>query len=327
MAENYLITGYHGEPHVTVENARGFNAAIFGEGKFVLPVGEMFRCERVGSNTIRLYDGKLIDNGAVAGIPAGEYIDFVIPEAGHGMYRIDLVIFEYSRDSSTLIESGVFKVISGTEKATEAETLPPELTENNILDNISSFDQMELWAVCVSDIGVVNILMGFKTSKNLLSLDNVEYIGSSEKGAKNGVATLDAKGFLVQKNATTEETTDVFTYTYGGFYGVGTAKWHKTGGLISAKITTREYDISEDVIRLYVKQPTFGFGLFNVACTNAGTIAKKSGETIRDIVVTEVGIEQVNDNMFYCIRAMGAGTASVNGKTITATFSLVNHTN
>lgn len=39
MTENYLITGYWGEPHVTAENDRGINAAIFGAGRFVLPVG------------------------------------------------------------------------------------------------------------------------------------------------------------------------------------------------------------------------------------------------------------------------------------------------
>ena len=39
-----------------------------------------------------------IDNGAVAGIPAGEYLEFSIPEAGQGMKRNDLIVFEYSRN-------------------------------------------------------------------------------------------------------------------------------------------------------------------------------------------------------------------------------------
>ncbi len=148
MADNYLITGYWGEPHVTVENDRGFNAAVFGTGKFVLPVGEMFRAEYIGNNIVRIYDGKLIDNGAVAGIPAGEYIEFSIPEAGQGMKRNDLIIFEYSRNDSTLVESGVFKVIPGAEANETA--VDPVLTENNLLSNIASFDQMALWRVPVS---------------------------------------------------------------------------------------------------------------------------------------------------------------------------------
>lgn len=154
MAENYLITGYWGEPHVTVENDRGFNAAVFGTGKFVLPVGEMFRAEYIGNNIVRIYDGKLIDNGAVAGIPAGEYLEFMIPEAGQGMKRNDLIIFEYSRNDSTLVESGTFKVISGAE--TSEAAVDPVLTESNLLSNIASFDQMALWRVSVSGAVISN---------------------------------------------------------------------------------------------------------------------------------------------------------------------------
>ena len=109
MADNYLITGYWGEPHVTPENDRGINAAIFGPGRFVLPIGEQFRAEYIGNNTVRIHDGKLIDNGALAGIPTGNYIDLLIPEAGQGMKRNDLIIFEYSQNTSTLVESGVFQ--------------------------------------------------------------------------------------------------------------------------------------------------------------------------------------------------------------------------
>lgn len=148
MADNYLITGYWGEPHVTVENDRSFNAAVFGAGKFVLPVGEMFRAEYIGNNTVRIHDGKLIDNGAVAGIPTGSYIDLLIPEAGQGMKRNDLIIFEYSKDASTLVESGVFKVLSGTE--TSGTAADPALTENNLLTGNAYSDQMALWRIPVA---------------------------------------------------------------------------------------------------------------------------------------------------------------------------------
>ena len=145
---NYLITGYWGEPHVTAENDRGINAAIFGAGKYVLPVGEMFKAEYIGNNTVRLYDGKLIDNGAIAGIPAGKYVDIPINEAGQGMKRKDLIIFEYSQDSSNLVESGVFKVVSGTE--TSGTPNDPTLIESNLLSDNAVLDQMALFRVQVS---------------------------------------------------------------------------------------------------------------------------------------------------------------------------------
>lgn len=148
MAENYLITGYWGEPHVTAENDRGINAATFGEGRLVLPVGERFKAEYIGNNTIRMYDGKLVDNGAAAGIPAGEYVDLLISNAGQGMKRNDIIAFQYSQDSSTLVESGTFVVIQGAE--TSGTATDPELTQDDLLSNTATFDQMALWRVSVS---------------------------------------------------------------------------------------------------------------------------------------------------------------------------------
>ena len=94
MADNYLITGYCGKNHVTAENDRGINAGIIGSGRFVFPVGKQFKAEQISGNTIRIYDGKLVDNGAAAGIPAGEYVDLTIANASQGMNRNDLIVFQ-----------------------------------------------------------------------------------------------------------------------------------------------------------------------------------------------------------------------------------------
>ena len=148
MADNYLITGYWGKPHVTAENDRGIHAAIFGAGRFVLPVGQQFKAEYIGNNTIRVYDGKLMDNGAAAGIPAGEYVDLVIEEAGQGKNRNDIIAFQYSQDALTLVESGTFVVIKGVE--TDGTATDPELTQENLLTGKATFDQMALWRVRIA---------------------------------------------------------------------------------------------------------------------------------------------------------------------------------
>lgn len=152
MANNYLITGYWGEPHVTSENDRGINAATFGAGRFVLPVGQQFRAEYIGNNTVRVYDGKLMDNGAAAGIPAGEYVDLLISNASQSRKRNDLIVFQYSQDASTLIEHGVFTVIKGTE--TSGTPSDPKLTQADLLSGNASFDQMALWRVSVSGTSI-----------------------------------------------------------------------------------------------------------------------------------------------------------------------------
>lgn len=148
MADNYLITGYWGEPHVTAENDRGINAAIFGKGRKVLPVGEQFRAEYIGNNTIRVYDGKLVDNGAAAGIPAGQFIDLYVAETGQGKYRNDLIIFKYTQDTSTLIETGTFEVLKGAESS--GTPTDPALTQNDLLSGSAIYDEMALWRVSVA---------------------------------------------------------------------------------------------------------------------------------------------------------------------------------
>lgn len=152
MADNYLITGYWGEPHVTAENDRGIHAAIFGDGRLVLPVGERFRAEYIGNNTIRMYDGKLMDGGAAAGIPVGEYIDFLISNASQNMNRNDLIVFQYSQDASTLVETGSFLVLQGTE--TEGTAEDPELTQESVISGTATFDQMAMWRVSVSGTAI-----------------------------------------------------------------------------------------------------------------------------------------------------------------------------
>ena len=165
MADNYLITGYWGEPHVTAENDRGINAATFGAGRFVLPVGKQFNAEYIGNNTIRMYDGKLMDNGAAAGIPAGNYVDLLISNAAQGMKRNDIIVFQYSQDASTLIESGTFVVVKGAE--TSGTAADPTLTHQNLLAGDAALDQMALWRVPVSGTTISAPVKLFDVSKSI----------------------------------------------------------------------------------------------------------------------------------------------------------------
>ena len=165
MADNYLITGYCGKNHVTAECDRGIQAGIVGAGRYVLPVGKQFKAENVGNNTIRIYDGKLVDNGAAAGIPAGEYIDLTIPNASQGMNRNDLIVFQYSQDSSTLIETGSFIVVRGTE--TRGTAVDPTLQQEDLLTGRATIDQMALWRIPVSAGTISSPVQLFEVSKSL----------------------------------------------------------------------------------------------------------------------------------------------------------------
>lgn len=199
---NYLITGYWGEPHVTAENDRGLNAAIFGPGRFLLPVGEQFRAEYIGNNTVRVYDGKLLDNGALAGIPAGMYVDLFVPEAGQGMNRSDLIVFQYSKDASTIVETGAFVVVAGEE--TGGAAADPVLTQQDLLTDEATFDQMALWRVNVSGtvisapVLLADVRRGLAaTSYEALNLsDNSDFTNPVNS---NGKTTYRGLGFSIDR--------------------------------------------------------------------------------------------------------------------------------
>lgn len=216
MADNYLITGYWGEPHVTAENDRGINAAMFGAGRFVLPVGEQFRAEYIGNNTVRMYDGKLLDNGAAAGIPAGKYIDVLISEAGQGMKRNDIIVFQYSQDDSTLVESGVFVVLKGTE--TSGTPTDPELIQEDLLTDKATFDQMALWRVPVSGAVISAPVQLFSVCKSIKTTGEQIVPAESTNGtdyiaAVDGVSALyTGLSFMIipqAESASTAPTLDV----------------------------------------------------------------------------------------------------------------------
>lgn len=195
MADNYLITGYCGVPHVTAENDRGINAGVFGSGQYVLPVGKQFKAELVGSNTVRIYDGKLVDNGAAAGIPVGEYIDITVPNASQGMNRNDLIVFQYSQDSSTLIETGAFVLVLGVE--TSGAAVDPELQHEDLLSGRATFDQMALWRISVSTGTISTPVQLFEVSKSLNDVGNGNIVvdAISTDGAAYS-ATVDDLGEL-----------------------------------------------------------------------------------------------------------------------------------
>lgn len=244
MAENYLITGYRGEPHVTVENDRGINAAIFGAGRFVLPVGEQFRAEYIGNNTVRVYDGKLIDNGAIAGIPAGQYVDLLIPETGQGMTRNDLIVFQYSKDASTLIESGSFVVVNGAE--TEETPTDPELTQEDILSDAATFDQMALWRVAVAGSVISTPVQVFEVAKNIENAGGggIPIVAATSTDGVNYAATVEDVEELhtgleitIIPNMTSTSTAVMLDVN-----GLGAKRIRLPGSAGTAATTTPEYE-------------------------------------------------------------------------------------
>lgn len=123
-----IITGKTGEPHVTAQQDREINQAIFGIGNSVLNIGSCFEAEQTGSgNTIRIKDGLLMLQGTAASIDSGAYDEVTIANGSQGVSRTDYICAKYSRNTSTGTESMTFAVLQG-----DSNGNPPEVPEGII---------------------------------------------------------------------------------------------------------------------------------------------------------------------------------------------------
>lgn len=293
MADNYLITGYWGEPHVTAENDRGIHAAIFGAGRFVLPVGEQFRAEYIGNNTVRMYDGKLLDNGAAAGIPAGEYVDLVISSAGQGMSRNDLIVFQYEQNASSLVETGSFVVVQGEE--TSETAADPALTQNDLLSGEATFDQMALWRVSVSGTTVSEPVQLFAVSASVATAKSAA--DAAQATASSAASAASAAQTTANDKAPTNHASTATTHGIGTGSNYGHVKL--SDSVSSTSAASAGIAASPKAIKtVNDKIPAYTSGTATLNTTNAasGTVKYyKYGRVVQVYVNTvKMYISQIN---------------------------------
>ena len=130
-----IITGYTGGKHITPADDAGFIKGILGSGDYVLPTGSQFEATIQSNSAIRLADGELAMQGRHARIDSA-YVDVTITNGSQGMYRNDLIVARYSKNTSTGVESIELVVITGTASKT---ALDPDHRKGDI-DNGESRD-------------------------------------------------------------------------------------------------------------------------------------------------------------------------------------------
>lgn len=154
MSKVHLITGYKGEEHIQSADQGSFNASFFGGGEYVMEAGNQFEGSIMDNNTVRILDGDLLMQGRHIRIEPETYEDITITTGTAGVNRIDLIVMQYSKDTSTDIESAGLVVVKGTE--TEGTATEPEYTSGNILSG-ATLNQMPLYRVKVEGVVLTEI--------------------------------------------------------------------------------------------------------------------------------------------------------------------------
>lgn len=159
-----IITGRRGQPHITSQQHRDTNTAIFGSESCVLNVGKHLCAERINANTIKISDGQVSVQGCIASIEANEYENVTIENGKIGKQRYDLIAAHYfAVDDGTgqYIEDVVLNVIKGDEVNYSEETImipvtPSVADSKSIRDGAIEFD-FPLYQVHIQELDIVDI--------------------------------------------------------------------------------------------------------------------------------------------------------------------------
>lgn len=177
-----IITGRTGQPHVTSQQVRDTNSAVFGSGDCVLNVGRLLEAEKVGTNTIRIFDGQLSMQGCIASIEAGEYDDVTIQNGTIGKQRYDLIAAHYSKTDSAdgqYVENVILRVIKGTDinYLGEASSVP---SVSSVADSVSIRDgaieyDFPLYKIHIQELDIVSIEPLFEVTGYDTGWQNVQF--------------------------------------------------------------------------------------------------------------------------------------------------------
>lgn len=176
MANMHLVTGHGGQNHVTAADQGSLNAAILGNGEYVLGRGSKLAATIVSNNCIRIADGDILMQGRHIRLNEGSYVDLTIENGEQGKLRHDLIVCRYTMNSLTGVEEANLVVIKGA--AVESNPQDPEYTSADIITDHAFLADMPLYRVPLDNLNVGELVPLFTVT--------------------NGVATLDADGKLAQ---------------------------------------------------------------------------------------------------------------------------------
>lgn len=150
-----IITGYRNDPHVTSQQERDTNIAIFGPGVHILKgVESELAATIVSANEIQIAPGMLVAEGCTATITKGTPESVAIDNGAQGMLRTDLIVARYTRDSGTNIEDMELAVLKGAPSTSSPVT--PSHTAGLIADG-DTLVEFPLYQVNINGISIDSV--------------------------------------------------------------------------------------------------------------------------------------------------------------------------
>lgn len=179
-----IITGRTGKRHVYALDDAEINRMILGDEDYVLPTGNKFECEMIGTTAIKIKDGSLMMQGRLAKIrPQDGADELQFEQNTPGNKRVDVLVAEYRIEEDTsssepsVIEIVDTKLLTGAPTVTTDEYSEPAIITGVIDDGETH--QMPLYKIYwLGDVLDTTITPNPKPVFNTLSKTKLDEIGA-----------------------------------------------------------------------------------------------------------------------------------------------------
>lgn len=180
-----IITGYRAEPHITAQQDRDINSAIFTTGTYILNIGSKMAATIVSANEVTIADGLVIAQGCAAEIARGTSESMSIDNGDQGMLRKDLIVLRYTKEASTGVEDMELAVIKGTPAASNPAT--PSYTSGSIADG-DTVAEFPLYTVNLNGITLESVTRNVDYAE-VASASALETVRSTLQTAINNLSS------------------------------------------------------------------------------------------------------------------------------------------
>lgn len=190
-----IITGYRAEAHITAQQDRNVNIGIFGDGTMILAVGSEMEATIISANEVQIADGTLVAQGCTAEIAYGTTESLTITSGTQDMYRTDLIVARYTKDSGTGVESMALVVIEGTPASSSPVT--PSYTSGSIAGGDTTVDfplyKVNIDGITIDSVDCLVDIVSIKDdcdSKSIVA--NTKWLGTLTADSNGAIdATID----------------------------------------------------------------------------------------------------------------------------------------
>lgn len=198
-----IITGYKGEAHITAQQDRDINSGVFGSGVYILNIGSKLAATVISANEIQIADGLIVAEGCAAEIASGTTESLAISNGDQDMYRTDLIVLRYAKNSGTGVESMSLVVIEGTPAASSPAT--PSYTSGSIANGDTTVDfplyQVNIDGITIDSVDCLVNTISLAKASTVTTLSNK--IGSTSMGTTATTVTGAIRELLTKINTLT----------------------------------------------------------------------------------------------------------------------------